>query len=634
MIDFLPTISFSEEEISVVETQFFGTGNTFNPEQRSVINCFSKENIQACPGSGKTTTLAAKLLLLKNRLHKGINGGICILTHTNVAVEMIRERLGADGAAFYNNYPNYLGTIQSFINKYLAIPAYRAIYKKSLEAIDDDIYYAIINRRHLEAVKAEIVLSNQRIEDIGIPSFNIHNFDISLKNTLSEPFGRKETPSYQQLEKLKLDILEKGYLKYGEAYSLAFRYLREHPKIGTLFSKRFPLVFLDEMQDTEDFQSTLLNKLFNQGTILQTIGDANQDIYGNYENIASHWPTSTAFSIATSSRFPQNIANVVQKTAVVQQILTGKHTENTVPVHILVYKDATINNVKDKFGEIIINCGLHQTFKSIFKAVGARKDAGHVNITSYFPDFNKRANKIRENYGTLEDYLNAMTFLKTRTKNIKGFKDLLSSLILQVLKLAAVRDIVRDRLFTAASLERYLGFADPILYKRFRFLIAGWIKEFLAGQDIRQTVTAFIKSELLPHFTTAPNAAVDKFLTGAAVDQGIIPNAKHNIHEASHSGETVNIVFDTIHGVKGETHTATLFLETFNRAYDIEKVLPLISGTQNRTNSYINANKTRMKQAYVAMSRPTNLLCLAVHEDRINLNTDWTGLGFIVVHCS
>jgi len=635
MIDLTSTLSFTDEEIEKIETQFFGVGGSFNSEQKRVINCFSKENIQACPGSGKTTTLAAKLLLLKTKLHRGINGGVCILTHTNVAVDMIKERLGTEGAAFYNNYPNYLGTIQSFVNKYLAIPAYKQIYKSSIEAIDDDVFYAVIGRRTRSASNAASYLSrSKQIDHLGVLSFNRYNFDISENINTTDPIVGKHTTSYGELERLKNSLLSEGFLKYDEAYSLAFRYLRDHPNLIPLFSKRFPLVFLDEMQDTEEFQFDLLNQLFGQDSIFQTIGDGNQDIFGHYEAVSLQWPKSASYSIATSSRFPQHIADTITKMGVEQQVLIGNTSTSPILPYIIVYNDSTINLVKNKFGELIISNGLHRKANCVFKAVGGRKDAGQINITSYFPEFTKNANKVREYYTTMDDYLNALTVLKLTTTNTKKYKDLIFSLFLQILKLAGIRDTVRDRLFTSSSFERYLKLIDPVLYQKFRVQIGKSIKDFLNGVDIKAELLALVQNELLPHFQVVTTTQLSDFISSPATTQiAVNPQTKQNVFGASYSGEQVDILFDTIHAVKGETHTGTLYLETYTRTFDIQKLLPLICGTQNRTVSFIGSNRTRMKQAYVAMSRPTELLCLAVHEDRINLAIDWLSHGITIVHC-
>jgi DNA helicase-2/ATP-dependent DNA helicase PcrA len=83
------------------------------------------------------------------------------------------------------------------------------------------------------------------------------------------------------------------------------------------------------------------------------------------------------------------------------------------------------------------------------------------------------------------------------------------------------------------------------------------------------------------------------------------------------------IHFDTIHGVKGETHSATLYLETYNRVYDIgSKILEFIISTERkRTSQRANdAFRKRLPLAYVAMTRATHFVCLAVHKDRYTEN--------------
>ena len=72
----------------------------------------------------------------------------------------------------------------------------------------------------------------------------------------------------------------------------------------------------------------------------------------------------------------------------------------------------------------------------------------------------------------------------------------------------------------------------------------------------------------------------------------------------------------TIHGVKGETHDATLLLETRFHEFDLGTMLSYL------TNESVKPTGKRkikfMRQFYVAMSRPQYLLCLAIHSDRIS----------------
>ena len=58
-----------------------------------ILKNMESVDIYACPGSGKTTILVAKLAILSRRW-KWSNRGICVLSHTNVAREEIEERLG------------------------------------------------------------------------------------------------------------------------------------------------------------------------------------------------------------------------------------------------------------------------------------------------------------------------------------------------------------------------------------------------------------------------------------------------------------------------------------------------------------------------------------------------------------
>ncbi|MEN8254836.1 MAG: hypothetical protein ABFR33_05130 [Verrucomicrobiota bacterium] len=72
----------------------------------------------------------------------------------------------------------------------------------------------------------------------------------------------------------------------------------------------------------------------------------------------------------------------------------------------------------------------------------------------------------------------------------------------------------------------------------------------------------------------------------------------------------------TIHGVKGETHDATLLLETRFHEFDLGTMLPYLTGEHKSPTG--KRKRKFMRQFYVAMSRPRHLLCIAVHSDRIS----------------
>lgn len=635
MTNITDSISYSDEEISNIEHLFFGGNSTFNEEQKRVIRCFSSENIQACPGSGKTTTLAAKLLLLRNRLQATRNlAGVCILTHTNVAVETIKEKLGSDAASFYSNYPNFLGTIQAFVNKYLSIPFYRYQFNKSVESIDDDVFFSIISKRERQAASALAYLSRSGLADhLGEPSFNIFDFSISKSASTLAPIVGVGTRSYQQLAKLKHKVLKDGYLKYEEAFSLAFEYIRKLPAVAELFSLRFPIVFLDEMQDTADFQCRLIVDLFQRSDLLQTIGDGNQDIYGHYELNCKTWPRSNQISINTSSRFAQPIADIVSRVSVETVTLLGTAPYPEINPHILVFDDSTIDNVKSKYVELICQYNLDTGTKPVFKAVGARKADGRLSIRSYFADFDKNTRKVREHYDSFDDYLNIIKSRVKEERNVRVVKEHFGSLFQRMLKCCEVRHPETNRYFSATSLERHFKSANPLLLRDWRHAIESWIRSIIKGHDIKEIVIEYFKKEILGYFKMPLLTDLQLFIDSPGEIESTPDGGGGNIYQKLSGDTTISIVFDTIHAVKGETHTATLYLETYNKAYDLEKLLPLLSKTQNKTKTYISSNCKRMRQAFVAMSRPTSLLCLAVHKDRINLNAGWAEAGFVILDC-
>ncbi len=72
----------------------------------------------------------------------------------------------------------------------------------------------------------------------------------------------------------------------------------------------------------------------------------------------------------------------------------------------------------------------------------------------------------------------------------------------------------------------------------------------------------------------------------------------------------------SVHAVKGETHTATLLLETFYYGYDMHRILPYLKG-QAATGKEAKRIKESLKVALVSCSRPTHLLGAAIHADTI-----------------
>jgi hypothetical protein len=88
--------------------------------------------------------------------------------------------------------------------------------------------------------------------------------------------------------------------------------------------------------------------------------------------------------------------------------------------------------------------------------------------------------------------------------------------------------------------------------------------------------------------------------------------SRDNIQRFSSDGKAVDIAVGSIHSVKGETHTGTLVLETFWHDPNLSSINAWLAGDKIGENNAGARNLNRLKLHYVAMTRPSHLLCLAI----------------------
>ena len=61
-------IEITDNDIAYAEKILLPIGSQFNDERRAFIRCMESRDVVACPGSGKTTALLAKLLILARKM--------------------------------------------------------------------------------------------------------------------------------------------------------------------------------------------------------------------------------------------------------------------------------------------------------------------------------------------------------------------------------------------------------------------------------------------------------------------------------------------------------------------------------------------------------------------------------------
>lgn len=116
----------------------FIEGNTFNEERLDFITNLNTIDLLAVPGSGKTTALIAKLYCIAKQLPMKHNSGILVLAHTNNAVEEIEKQLKHLCPQLFS-YPNFIGTVQSFANRFIANQACYSLYGSYIKKNDNEI---------------------------------------------------------------------------------------------------------------------------------------------------------------------------------------------------------------------------------------------------------------------------------------------------------------------------------------------------------------------------------------------------------------------------------------------------------------------------------------------------------------
>lgn len=615
----LRKLDITDEDIAFVEGIF---GFAFNEGQKKIIRFWDNTDIQACPGSGKTTTLAAKLIILANKIPKSFQQGICVITHTNVAVEEIKDKLGSY-SSYYMNYPNHLGTIQSVVDKFFTIPAFKNEHKFSPSIVDTDSYCKEMNKFSLLKGTSNF-LSLKGLDEVGYLSYNKSSFEISRTINHSERYSvngidpLKMDVHYQKIKTVKDQVLKDGYIKYDEAYSIAFKYLRENASVGGLFSKRFPLVFIDEMQDMETHQTELISSLCD-GTpaIVQKIGDKNQSIY-NYssseDNIGWEPKLNAELQLTETTRISDNIVQAIKNICVSPQEMTGWINTTPFKPTIILFDDASISMVKDRFAELIIGNNLHKGRPC--KVIGARLSESRLNINSYWTDFNRGYNK--KDFSNIASFLANAGHLALKSSNVKEVRKTLLAVLCKGLRICKVKNPATNFYFTPFTLCQFLNsLDDPSHLKKLNADLLNWISALYEAQSIQSEIQQSIL-DLVSFFGGTVNEELNEFFTKPDIES-LTEKTENKVYQFKSNGEELNLHFDTVHGVKGETHAATLYLETYNRLFDIGgKVLEfIIAGEKQKTKYRKNAAfKSRLPLAYVAMSRATHFLCLAVHKDR------------------
>jgi len=190
--------------------------------------------------------------------------------------------------------------------------------------------------------------------------------------------------------------------------------------------------------------------------------------------------------------------------------------------------------------------------------------------------------------------------------------------LVKSLRIIEVINPVTEKYFTKASLLKSLKEFSPEEYEHLNLKLAQWCYRLNKNQDVYDEIRKYISEEFIQIFKASQNDNLIEFLESSEksklLEEAVVKNP--NVCKLNTNGHEIDILVDTIHNVKGETHTATLYLETYYYGYDICSILKYLKN--ERDDTLKKRQKQRLKMAYVAMTRPSHLLCLAIHASNLD----------------
>lgn len=595
-------------------------------ERRNALLENGSRDFNAVPGSGKTSLLAAKLLLLAKKWPHS-RRGICVLSHTNVARDEIAKRLAgsAEGAQLLS-YPHFVGTIHAFVNQFFAMPMLRSMEQK-VDVIDDVVFADKAKSRLQLGMFSglRVYLENQSNGDSIATSLFYRTRDLQV-HVESGALPGTHTASYKSLMALKKMLTRDGIFRHRDMFAYADRALQTCPHLVDIVHRRFPMVFIDEMQDTSWDQESFLNRVFDEKSVMQRFGDVDQKILSDEENAQLlTFPRDGYGCISTSKRFGPAIASAVGSVRLSGDAVVGDGTGTQAPT-LLLYSTPDAIKVLPHFGRLVIDrltedeAGVREVKAMCARKAGEGNVAAGRHLLDYWPAYGEvqQINSMRSElfWGLVGD---AKTTLLEATLSSRVF-DVRRALLL-VLRAAhsPLADVVRDaRALPCAA--RTFGDSMPIESLTRELAILG--KQLcVAGQrsSTIQRVYAGLEAYLPDELAFDEFSALNVFDEPSS--QGTTSSTASTRCQVFHLGRGLEFGLGTTAGMKGETHSASLVLESYggtSKKFDVALGLEYIAGmASKKIDKLPKTQQAQMRNLYVAMSRPAALLCMAANEERV-----------------
>lgn len=595
-------------------------------------------DVQAAPGNGKTTLLAAKLALL-SRSWTTRRRGVCVISHTNAARTEVQDLIARHpNAARLMAYPHFTGTVTAFTNQYLALPYLRGL-GWSVRHIDDDAFAAEALRRYpawgvLDRLAKNPKLKLKRRLEHWIALLDL---DPGFTDTSAAPASlavrrRKgqwgaDTECGKALASLKASMVKSGLYRYADMTALAWRAVRENPALADRLRDRFPLVILDEAQDTNGDQLRLLEHLFkHDDAAFQRLGDSNQTLYEDEGANPAYWtPGAGCIPLDTSRRFGGEIAQFASRlTARQAQSIVGLSARPATRV-LLLFDEATIGGVLAAFAQEAQAlwgdaCAARDVWAvaSRHNLTGKKGAWQPKSLVDYHPGYRS------EGGSRPKANLLCRQFQKAAVHHAAGrppaeVAEMLAAGLAGLARLHGLR-AANDRPITAHNLWSALALRDLALPWAVRRLLRDHILVGDAAWGEAAWMT-FLE-QLLPLISPHPigaEAAIAEHCEFVGEQRAELADPERRLTKQVQLGE-VTLRLGSIHSVKGKSVDGILVVESEvwkgsaagEHCIDLSTVLPRAFGVTDEPFSGISL--TAATNVFVGVTRPRELLGLAVRK--------------------
>ena len=311
-----------------------------NEAQRAAVEYIDGPSLViAGAGSGKTRVLTYKIAYL---LSQGMKPwSIMALTFTNKAAREMKERIGK---LVGNDLAQhlYMGTFHSIFSRILRAEAEHIGFNNNFTIYDESD-----SRSLIKAIVKEMGLDDKKYKPAAVHA----KISMAKNNVMSAAAYESDAAIFEQNKRAQMPEVGKIFVAYvqrckqanamdfDDLLTLTYQLFREHEDIRHKYAARFDYVLVDEYQDTNHVQMSIVMQLCQEKLRVCAVGDDSQSIYSfrgaNIDNILNYqrqFQGTRLFKLEQNYRSTQTIVEAANSLI--------KHNRNQIP------KDVFSENAK------------------------------------------------------------------------------------------------------------------------------------------------------------------------------------------------------------------------------------------------------------------------------------------------